>query len=115
MALRAEDGEELWNVKTGKEVLYGLAIHEDYQDPRCHAETIHFMDEMIMMDKIFSDMFDDDDESMEDIISQEEAIREEDDDENIEPGKLRNFYHLRLRFLALNKILCLLFYFWRTY
>ena len=91
MALRAEDGEELWNVKTGKEVLYGLAIHEDYQDPRCHAETIHFMDEMIMMDKIFSDMFDDDDESMEDIISQEEAIREEEDDENIEPGKLRNF------------------------
>ena len=45
-----------------------------------------------MMDKIFSDMFDDDDESMEDIMAQE-AVREEDDYEDNEPGIQIFYFH----------------------
>ena len=60
-SLNAVTGEEVWSQATGKEVLYGLAIPEDYQESRCAAQTIHFMDELVMMEKIMSDMFDDED------------------------------------------------------
>lgn len=60
-SLNAITGEEVWSQATGKEVLYGLAIPEDYQETRCSAQTIHFMDELVMMEKIMSDMFDDED------------------------------------------------------
>ena len=36
-ALNSLDGKEIWSVKTGEEVIYGLAIPEDFQDPRCGA------------------------------------------------------------------------------
>ena len=60
-SLNAITGEEVWSQATGKEVLYGLAISEDYQETRCAAQTIHFMDELVMMEKIMSDMFDEED------------------------------------------------------
>ena len=60
-SLNAITGEEVWSQATGKEVLYGLAIPEDYQEARCAAQTIHYMDELAMMEKIMSDMFDDED------------------------------------------------------
>merc|ERR1712131_145090 len=60
-SLNAVTGEEVWSQATGKEVLYGLAIPEDYQETRCAAQTIHFMDELVMMEKIMSDMFGDED------------------------------------------------------
>ena len=54
-------GEEIWSQKTGGEVLNGLAIPEDYQEPRCAGATIHFMDELVMMEKMMADMFSDED------------------------------------------------------
>lgn len=84
-ALNSATGEEIWSVKTGSEVLYGLAIPEDFQDPRCGAVTIHFMDEMVMMDKIFGEMFDDDDFPDVEDNDEEDEIRMEDEDEDEEP------------------------------
>jgi len=46
---------------TGREVLKGLAISEDMAEPRCAAATIHYMDELVMMEKMMEDMFNMDD------------------------------------------------------
>ena len=81
-------GEEIWSVKTGSEVLFGLAIPEDFQDPRCGASTIHFMDEMIMMDKIFEEMFDDE-EAMEKADEDDDITMEEDDEITEEQGEFK--------------------------
>merc|ERR1712193_245924 len=58
-SLNAMSGEEIWSQKAGGEVLNGLAIPEDFQEPRCAASTIHFMDELVMMEKMMADMFND--------------------------------------------------------
>merc|ERR1711990_22920 len=58
-SLNAVTGEEVWSQQTGKEVLHGIAISEDFQEPRCAGSTIHFMDELVMMERIMADMFDD--------------------------------------------------------
>ena len=82
-ALDSVTGEEIWSVKTGEEVAYGLAIPEDYQDLRCGAATIHFMDDMVMLDKMFDDMFDGED-GLEKMDENDEVRMEEDEEGTVE-------------------------------
>lgn len=42
---------------TGREVLNGVAMSEDVVEPRCAAATIHYMDELVAMEKMMEDMF----------------------------------------------------------
>jgi len=83
-SLNAMSGEEIWSQHTGNEVLNGLAMSEDMTEPRCAGATIHFMDELVLMEKMMEEMF-----AMDDVEQVEELdIKKARANMNADPDEL---------------------------